>query len=113
MSFNFSIPLTGIGVNFTRLHATADNIARHNVPNAAKTRVNQQSLPKGGVEATTERIPVPPELQSADPYSYDSTNIDYAEESVNHIVTKTAFRPNFRVAEVMDEMFSTLINIKV
>lgn len=113
MSFNFSIPLTGMGVNFTRLHATADNVARHNVPNASKTRVNQQALEKGGVEATTEKIPVPLAQQSTDPYTYDSTNIDYAEEAVNQIVTRTAFRPNFRVADLMDEMFSTLINIKV
>jgi len=46
------------------------------------------------------------------PGALETSNVDIAEEAINQIVAKTAFKANANVVRTADEMTGTLLNIK-
>lgn len=131
MTDAFSIALTGLRAQSTRLAATASNIANVStsgaVPSAdpsapASTvyqplRVDFTSLDSGGVYASVR--PDPEGYTVAyDPTSYYANseglvvypNVDLAEESVNLIETRLLYKANISVINTHDEMLGDLLD---
>lgn len=131
MTDAFSIALTGLRAQSTRLAATASNIANVStsgtVPSAdpsapASTvyrplRVDFTSLDSGGVYATVR--PDPEGYTVAyDPQSVYANseglvaypNVDLAEESVNLIETRLLYKANISVIKTQDEMLGDLLD---
>lgn len=112
-SFNLSIPLSGIQAEAVQLHATADNVARRNVPNSERTVVARESDPIRGVSVTLSREALDPAARTDDPYSLDATNIDYAQEAISQIRSKASMNSILQMLNQTDNMMEQLVNLTV
>ncbi len=106
---NLNASLSGLMVGAFRMSVSADNIARHDVPNSEKNRVIQETMATGGATARAEPVKLDPALRDLDSLS---TNIDYAEEAISQMITYTAYQANARVVQTVIGMEDRLIDIK-
>lgn len=112
-SFNLSIPLTGIQAEAAQMQASADNMARRNVPNSERTIVSRESDPIRGVSVTLSHEALDPAARTEDRYSLDATNIDYAQEAISQIRSKATLSSLFQVINKTDDMLEQLVNLTV
>lgn len=131
MSSVFSIAVSGLKAQSTRLAVSADNVVnagslgQHTDPNQAKPEayVPKQtqllSLAGGGVQA--QAVPISPasylSLEPNDPNADASglvprPNVSLEQEMVTQIQALRMFQANIRVIKTQDEMLGSLLNIK-
>ncbi len=93
----------------TKMLSIADNVANSQSVEHKKTRVLMMEQDnKHGVKVNITRIDTP------GPLSLDGeelSNVDLAEEFSSMIITQTGFAANVKMAQAVDEMMGTLINI--
>ncbi|MDE1151850.1 MAG: flagellar basal body rod C-terminal domain-containing protein [Micavibrio sp.] len=138
MADALSIALSGLQAQQTRLAATASNIANASttgrVPGASSSApasassstapavystvtVDFTSLESGGVKANVTANPNGYELAYDPSASYANSDgyvaapaVDLAQESVNLIETRTAYKANISVIKTQDEMLGELLD---
>jgi len=135
MADALSIALSGLQAQQTRLAATASNIANASttgaVPAGASTsasssagpavykplQVNFTSVESGGVRADVSPDPNGYEISYDPSSSYANSDgyvaapaVDLAQESVNLIETKAAYKANISVIKTQDEMLGDLLD---
>lgn len=131
MTDAFSIALSGLRAQTTRLAATASNIANVStsgtVPSAdpsapASTvykplNVSFSSLESGGVTATVTPDPAgytvvydPSSGFAGSDGLVAAPNVDLTEQAVNLIETRLAYKANISVIKTQDEMLGDLLN---
>lgn len=113
ISATASVSLSGIRANFDALQISADNVARHEVPNSEKNRAVYITIAKGGVALTPQVIPMEDTQKTTTTDTYTASNIDYAEEQTNQKITTVSAKANIRVFNISNEMEKALLNIKV
>ncbi len=109
----FSTSLTGIQSGITRLHVSADNTARANVPNAAKNKVANSTGAQGGVETRVQKVPLDNKNTEITGDGSISTNIDYGEEAVSRNVAAVTTKANLRVLKTAADMEDQILDIIV
>lgn len=110
--FNLSASLSGLSTSALRLQVSADNVARRPVKNSEKNRVVQSEMQIDGVKADVQKISFSEEMKTSSS-EYHVSNIDYAEESIQQILARTAFEANLAVAKKQIEMTDSLIDMKI
>ncbi|HOD35409.1 MAG TPA: flagellar basal body rod C-terminal domain-containing protein [Syntrophales bacterium] len=116
MSPAFGIALSAIRALFTKLDATANNIANTNTDGFKKSRVDIQESAPGGVKVSISTIdtpgePVPP--TDGETAYRETSNVSLEEEMVNLIITRYTLSANLKTLKTGEEMQKSLIDIKV
>ncbi|MBX7148414.1 hypothetical protein K1X76_04960 [bacterium] len=108
-----SITISALNTGAKRLAVSADNVARRNVPNSEKNRLIQETQAQGGVTSYVDKVELSDaEKSDSTDYLSSSTNIDYAEESLNQTIADTSIRASLlvykRAGELEDNILSML-----
>ncbi|GBE02991.1 flagellar hook-associated protein FlgK [bacterium BMS3Bbin06] len=100
MNSIFSIATGALRAFGIKQKSTATNIANINTGDYKPLDVNMQETQNGGVKAYVTR-------------SGDACRVDIAKEMVDMLVTADSFKANTEPIKAEDEMFKSLIDIKV
>jgi flagellar hook-associated protein FlgK len=91
-----SIALSGLHAAQTRMSSSAHNIANAVTPGFRRQVVAEQTVPNGGVAATTQRAPVQGDA--------------LAEDLVALKLAQHLFTANLKVLRTQDQMLGTLLD---
>lgn len=105
-----SISLSGIVAGGLRMHVSADNVARYNVPHSERNRVTQEADATGGTSARVEKVPLGEEDFESDGF-FHATNIDYAQEAMMQTLATTSTRASIAFYNKADALEEEVINI--
>lgn len=108
--------LSGLQAYNTRTANTANNIANSNTEGFKKGRVLLEEAQPQGVTARFERVETPgakiPVEISQGQQLIEQSNVDLTEEMPDMMTGKHSYTANLKSLQIMDEMTSTLLNIK-
>jgi len=111
----FSISLSGLAAQSTRLAATTDNIANSNTPNYKTQRVVTATTPSGGVSAVVSRDLSPgqplPQLDGLPARDGETSNVDLASELVNLMTIRHGFQANLRALKTIIQTKGSVLDI--
>ena len=111
----FSISLSGLAAQTTRLNATANNIANSNTPNYKAQRVVTTTAPSGGVSAM-----VSTDLSAGQPLAQvdglpsqdgETSNVDLASEMVNLMTIRHGFQANLQALKASIQSKGSVVDI--
>jgi flagellar basal-body rod protein FlgC len=94
------------------INTVAHNVANINTEGYNPQRVRLSETAGGGVKARAESVRNPTEVRE-DIYLSSGSNVDYARERSEEIISLRAFQANASVFRTADEMLGTLINMTV
>lgn len=110
---NLSTNIDGAKAASQILAASANNVARSNVPRAMPDRVVFEDVKNGGVEtARVDRLEASEDEKKL-MEATQSSGIDLANEAIYQMIGKNAFGANVEIAKSSLVMYSQILNIHV
>lgn len=109
---SFGISGSGIRAAFKMLDISANNTANINTDGYKKDKAVFKETLGGGVKAEAQKTTGPGPFYQSGSKLAEASNTDYAEESVNRILSKMMLSANIAVLRTTDEMEKTAVDIK-
>ncbi|MFH1626102.1 MAG: flagellar basal body rod C-terminal domain-containing protein [Pseudomonadota bacterium] len=109
--------LSGVTAHKKKIEVTANNIANINTDGFKKSRAVFKEEPSGGVVVDVQRVDTPGtpihSQEDEKQISSETSNVDYAEETVNMITARRGFEANLKALQVEDEILNSILDITV
>jgi len=107
--------MSGLKAHKTKMDVAANNIANVNTDGFKKSKVEFEENAVGGVMVNIQKIetngnPIQHKEGEKEIHS-ETSNVDYAEETVNMITANTGFEANLKALQTEDEMLGSLLDI--
>ncbi len=103
--------LAGLSVHATKMATSAHNVANVNTDEFKKDRVTIHSNGSGHPVANITKVDTPGYTVQGPEGQVEKSNVDLAEEMVNHTIGKKGYQANLKVLESEEKVFDSVLDI--